>query len=64
MSDEVHKIEIVNDKRSGLGTASMVLGIIAIIGSWIPFLNVFSMLLAIIGLGLGIPAFIILLAKK
>ena len=64
MSQETQKIEIVNDRRSGLGTASMVLGIIAIIGCWIPFLNIFSIILGFIGLFLGIPAFITLLVKK
>lgn len=64
MSQETQKIEIVNDKRSGLGTASMVLGIIAIVGCWIPFLNIFSIILGFVGLFLGIPAFIVLLVKK
>lgn len=41
-------------KKSGLGIASLVLGIIAIVGSWIPILNNISFLLAIIGLILGI----------
>lgn len=41
-------------KKSGLGIASLVLGIIAIVGSWIPILNNLSFLLAIIGLILGI----------
>jgi len=64
MSQETQKIEIVNDKRSGLGTASMVLGIIAIVGCWIPFLNIFSIILGFVGLFLGIPALITLLVKK
>jgi len=42
----------------------MVLGIIAIIGCWIPFLNIFSIIMGFIGLALGIPAFIVLLTKK
>lgn len=41
-------------KKSGLGIASLVLGIIAIVGSWIPILNNISFLLAVIGLILGI----------
>lgn len=64
MAENVQKVEITDDKRSGLATASMVLGIIAIIGSWIPFLNVFSIVLAVVGLGLGVPALIVLIAKK
>ncbi len=64
MSDNVTEIRIVDDKRSGLATASLVLGIIAIVGCWIPFLNTFSIILGFVGLGLGIPAFIIYLIKK
>ena len=60
----VTDVRIVDDKRSGLATASMVLGIVAIIGSWIPFLNVFSIVMGFIGLGLGIPALIVYLTKK
>ena len=41
-------------KKSGLGIAALVLGIIAIVGSWIPILNNISFLIAIIGLILGI----------
>lgn len=41
-------------KKSGLGIASLVLGIIAIVGSWIPILNNVSFLIAVIGLILGI----------
>lgn len=65
MSEEnVTNIRIVDDKRSGLGTACLVLGIISIIGSWIPFLNSFSILLAFVGIALGIPALIVFLKKK
>ena len=64
MAENVQKVEITDDKRSGLATASMVLGIIAIIGSWIPVLNVFSIVIAIVGLGLGVPALIVLITKK
>ena len=35
-------------KKSGLATAGLVLGIIAIVGSWIPFLNVLSIILAVL----------------
>lgn len=64
MEEKVSKVEIVDDKRSGLATASMVLGIIAVIGCWVPFLNIFSIIMAVIGLGLGIPALIVYLKKK
>ena len=60
----VTNVRIVDDKRSGLGTASMILGIVAIIGSWIPFINTFSIILALVGVALGIPALIIYLQRK
>lgn len=40
--------------KSGLATASMVLGIIAIVGSWIPFLNIFSIILGVLALIFGL----------
>ncbi|NLA72398.1 MAG: DUF4352 domain-containing protein, partial [Clostridiales bacterium] len=47
-----------------LATACLVLGIISIIGSWIPFLNVFSIVLAFVGIALGIPAIIVFIKNK
>ncbi len=64
MEDDVQKVTIVDGKKSGLATASMILGIISIIGSWIPFLNVFSIFIGFVGLGLGIPSLIIYFKKK
>lgn len=49
-------------KGAGLAIASMVLGIIALLLSWIPFINNLAAVLAVIGLGLGIPA--LLLARR
>jgi hypothetical protein len=46
-------------KISGLAIAGLVVGIVAIIGSWIPLLNVASFVFAIIALGLSIPGLII-----
>jgi hypothetical protein len=46
-------------KGNGLGVAALVLGIIAIIGSPVPFLNVFSFILAIIALCLGIAGLVV-----
>ncbi|WP_346622247.1 DUF4190 domain-containing protein [Blastococcus montanus] len=43
-------------KGAGLAIASMVLGIIALLLSWLPFINIAAAVLAVIGLGLGIPA--------
>lgn len=48
----------VEQPRNGLAVAAMVLGIIAVLFVWIPFLNILSMILAIVALGLGIPALI------
>jgi hypothetical protein len=41
---------------NGLGIAALVFGIVAILGSWIPFVNIVSMVLAIIGIIVGIMA--------
>lgn len=47
-----------NKENSGLATAGMVLGIIAIVGSWIPFLNIVSIILAVLAVIFGlIPLF-------
>lgn len=43
-------------KNSGLGIASMVLGILAVVGCWIPYLNILSFVLGFIALILGIVA--------
>ena len=51
-------------KGNGLAVAALVLGIIAIIFCWIPFLNVVSILLGLIGLGLGVPGLISALRGK
>ena len=43
-------------KGAGLAIASMVLGIIALLLSWVPVINNLAAVLAVVGLGLGIPA--------
>ncbi|RBY79832.1 hypothetical protein DQ238_09355 [Geodermatophilus sp. TF02-6] len=43
-------------KGSGLAIASMVLGIVALLLSWVPVINNLAAVLALVGLGLGIPA--------
>ncbi|MCF6506942.1 DUF4190 domain-containing protein [Blastococcus sp. MG754426] len=43
-------------KGAGLAIASMVLGIIALLLSWIPIVNNVAAVIAVVGLGLGIPA--------
>jgi hypothetical protein len=45
-------------KGAGLAIASMVLGIIALLLSWVPIVNNLAAILAVVGLGLGIPALI------
>jgi hypothetical protein len=41
-------------RGNGLGIAALVVGIVAIIGSWIPIFNVFSLVFGFVALGLGI----------
>ena len=43
-------MSVHNKENSGLATTGMVLGIIAIVGSWIPFLNIVSMILAVLAI--------------
>ena len=45
-------------KGAGLAIASMVVGIIALLLSWIPIINNLAAVMAVVGLGLGIPALI------
>lgn len=40
--------------KSGLATAGMVLGIIAIVGCWIPFINIVSIILGVLAFIFGI----------
>lgn len=46
-------------KGAGLAIASMVLGIIALLLSWVPIINNLAAVLAVVGLGLGIPALVL-----
>lgn len=43
-------------EKRGLAIAALVLGILALLGAWIPFLNVGSIVLGLVGLVLGIVA--------
>ncbi|MGY2065306.1 DUF4190 domain-containing protein [Blastococcus sp. SYSU DS0619] len=43
-------------KGNGLAIASMVLGIIALLLSWVPIINNVAAVVAVVGLALGIPA--------
>ena len=50
--------ETENLSKSGLAIAALVVSIVAVLGSVIPIINNLSFFLAIIALGLGIPAMI------
>lgn len=52
-------LQVQKGGGNGLGVASMVVGIIAIIGSWIPLVNFFSLILGIVALGLGIGGLVV-----
>lgn len=41
------------ERNSGLATAGMIIGIIAITGSWVPFLNIFSIILGVLAVIFG-----------
>ncbi len=43
-------------KGAGLAIVSMVLGIVALLLSWVPVINNLAAVLAVVGLALGIPA--------
>ncbi|MGE5298983.1 MAG: hypothetical protein ACM3KF_03005 [Acidobacteriota bacterium] len=43
-----------DNNKSGLATAGMILGIIAIVGSWIPFLNIGSIIMGVLAFVFGI----------
>jgi hypothetical protein len=49
---------------NGLGVAALIVGVIALIGSWIPFLNVVSLVFAIVALLLAICGIIVGAVKK
>lgn len=46
------------NQSSGLATAAMVLGIIAIVGSWIPIINFISIILGVLALIFGVVSLI------
>lgn len=43
-------------KGAGLAIASMVLGIVALLLGWLPIINTVAAVIAVVGIGLGIPA--------
>ena len=53
------RVTVVNNapKSNGLGVAGLVLGIIALVGCWLPGLNFLSIIIGVIGLILGLVGF-------
>jgi hypothetical protein len=51
-------------KGNGFGVASLILGIVALVGAFIPFLNYGSIVLAIIGLTLGVVGLVVKFRKR
>ena len=49
---------------NGFGVASLVLGIIGIVGAFIPFLNYVAVVLAIIGIVLGVIGLVVKLRRR
>lgn len=50
--------------KSGLAIAGLVLGIVGIVGSWIPILNNFSFILAALGLIFGVIGLVVVLRSS
>jgi hypothetical protein len=61
--ENVLAIEIVK-KTNGLGIAALVIGIISIAGSWVPIVNIISIVMAVVGILIGIWSLINVLTKK
>ena len=51
-------------KKNGLGVASLIVCITALAGSWVPLLNIFSIILGITGCLLGLWSLINVIFKK
>lgn len=51
-------------EKKGLAITALVLGIVAILGSWIPFLSILSILIGFIGLVFGVIAIILAVSGK
>ena len=52
--------DTTSPKKSGLGITALVLGIVAIVGSWVPILNNFSAFLAVLGAIFGIIGLVVI----
>ncbi|MDR2292922.1 MAG: DUF5067 domain-containing protein [Prevotellaceae bacterium] len=51
-------------KNNKLGVAALIVAIVALAGSWVPLMNIFSIISAIVGIILGIWSFANVLTKK
>jgi hypothetical protein len=58
------KVQVETKGVNGLGLASLILGIIAVLGCWIPLLNVISIILASLGIIFGLLGFFIALVGR
>jgi len=63
MSD-AQQIEVRQRSSNGIGTAALVLGILACLGCWIPFVGVVAIPVAVIGIILAVIGFLIGLLRR
>ena len=64
MEEKIIKEDITEKRQSALGVTSLVLGIIAIIIAFIPFLNIISLPIAVVAIVFGIITVVRLSVKK
>ena len=64
MSEQPKSVQSEKEHARGLAITALVLGVIAIVGSWVPFFNVFSMVLGVLSIVFGAIGLIIKLSKK
>ena len=64
MEEKIIKEDIIEKRQSALGVTSLVLGIIAIIIAFIPFLNIISLPTAVVAIVFGIITVIRISVKK
>ena len=56
--------QVANKKTSGLGIAALILGVVGLVGSWIPILNNISAFIAFFGVILGVIGIISISKSK
>ncbi|BED92600.1 MAG: hypothetical protein RsTaC01_0409 [Candidatus Paraimprobicoccus trichonymphae] len=57
-------IQVKISTKNGIGVASLIVAIVTFAGSWIPLLNIISIIIAVVAILLGIVSFIMVLFKK